>query len=78
MTKRARKPDNPATAPAGQPVELAVNVLTDGLGRYYVPVFLALTDGTAVCVGVDVYDGLEAALREGGDAPDDGSRPAAG
>ena len=67
MTKPAPKPTD---VPAGQSVELTVNVLTDGLGRYYVPVFAVFADGTAACVGVDVFDGLEAALRDGGDAPD--------
>ncbi|WP_328613269.1 hypothetical protein OHS18_30985 [Amycolatopsis sp. NBC_00355] len=62
----------PATSgdPAGQPVELTVNVLTDGLGRFYVPVFLARPDGTAELVGVDIYDELEAAVRDGQPAPD--------
>jgi len=63
MTKRARKPDTPATAPAGQLVELAVNVLTDGVGRYYLPVFVARPDGGADFVGLAVYDQLEDALR---------------
>ncbi|WP_326945439.1 hypothetical protein OG439_38495 [Amycolatopsis sp. NBC_01307] len=45
-------------------------MLTDGLGRFYVPVFLARPDGTAELVGVDVYDELEAAVRDGGATPD--------
>lgn len=76
--RRAKPADTSAPASAGQPVELAVNVLTDGLGRYYLPVFLAREDGTAVLVGVDVYDELEAAVAAGGTTPEDGGRPATG
>lgn len=59
MTKPIREPD----APAGQPVELAWNVLTDGVGRYYLPVFVPRPDGGADYVGLAVYDQLEDALR---------------
>jgi hypothetical protein len=38
------------TTPAGP-----VRILTDGQGTYFVPVYLARPDGTAVYVGMDVY-----------------------
>ncbi|MGW4831334.1 hypothetical protein ACWEOG_27385 [Amycolatopsis japonica] len=71
MTRRARKrKTSPGRGKQGQPASLAgqaaadLKVLTDGLGRYYLPVFVAQPDGTAVYAGMTVYDELEAAMRE--------------
>lgn len=79
MTRRARKrktspgraKQGQAASPAGRaiPDSTGLKVLTDGLGRYYLPVFVAQPDGTAVYAGMTVYDELEAAMRESEPAP---------
>ncbi|MFF4592448.1 hypothetical protein [Amycolatopsis sp. NPDC001319] len=67
MPQRAPKPTDD---PAGREMEMAVAVLTDGVGRYYLPVFVAGPDGGADYVGLAVYDELEAAMRDSGATPD--------
>ncbi|OLZ43419.1 hypothetical protein [Amycolatopsis keratiniphila] len=77
MTRRARKrktrpgqgKQGQPASPAGRATAADLKVLTDGLGRYYLPVFVAQPDGTAVYAGMTVYDELEAAVRDTEAAP---------